>query len=182
MSEPTEREPTETKPTESRTRRLRREAAALGKIVFLALLFRAFVAQAYVIPSESMLPTLEIGDHVYVNRLAYRFGTPERGEIVVFDHPQQHGTDLIKRVVATGGDRIEGRDGKVWVNGQPSGPSFDFPAAEVPPNNLFVMGDNRDNSSDSRYWGYVPLGLVEGRAFVIWWNRGSPARSMHLLH
>src|SRR6187455_581851 len=92
----------------SRARRLRREATNLGKIVLLALLFRAFVAQAYVIPSESMQPTLEVGDHVYVNRLAYRFGPPERGEIVVFDHPQQHGTDLIKRVVALGGDHVEG--------------------------------------------------------------------------
>lgn len=166
---------------ESRGRRLRREAAGLGKIVFLALLFRAFVAQAYVIPSESMQPTLEVGDHVYVNRLSYRFGAPQRGDIVVFDHPQQHGTDLIKRVVALGGDEVEGRDGQVWVNGRAGGPSFDFSARKVPPDNLFVMGDNRDNSSDSRSWGFLPLGLVQGRAFVVWWNADQLSRSMHLL-
>lgn len=166
---------------ENRSSKIRREAAAFGKIIGLALVFRAFVAQAYVIPSESMLPTLEIGDHVYVNRLAYKVTGPARGEIVVFDHPREHGTDLIKRVVAVGGDRVEGRDGKVWVNGVAGGPSSDFEPTEVPHDNLFVMGDNRGNSSDSRYWGYVPVGLVAGRAFVVWWNGNHISRSMQLL-
>ena len=166
---------------ELRRVKIRKEAASLAKIVGLALLFRAFVAQAYVIPSESMVPTLEVGDHVYVNRLAYSGTPPARGDIVVFDHPQNHGTDLIKRVVAIGGDQVEGHDGKVWVNGQSGGPSSDFDALLVPKDNLFEMGDNRGNSSDSRYWGSVPQGLVAGKAFVVWWNGSHLGRSMTLL-
>ena len=162
-------------------RRVRRDATALGKIVAVALLFRAFVAQAYVIPSGSMTPTLAIGDHIFVNRLAYRAHAPHRGDVVVFDHPQKHGLDLVKRVVAVGGDHVEGHDGVVWVNGEARGPSYDFAAAEVPPSNLFVMGDNRGNSSDSRVWGFVPEGLVAGRAFVVWWNADQPRRSFSLL-
>src|SRR3954454_22579405 len=164
----------------SRRVQIRREAASLGKWILAALLFRAFVAQAYYIPSESMQPTLDVGDHIYVNRLVYRFQHPARGEIVVFDHPREHGTNLIKRVVAVGGDRIEGHDGQVWVNGTPAGPSTGFVALTVPSDNLFVMGDNRGNSSDSRYWGFVPLGLVEGRAMFIWLRSGAHGNSLRL--
>jgi signal peptidase I len=167
--------------TSSRLVRVRREARSLATLVALALLFRAFVAQAYYIPSESMRPTLEVGDHIFINRLAYLGHGPTPGDVVVFDHPQKHGTDLIKRVVATGGDTIDGHGGRVWVNGVDRGESFDFDSRTVPPDNLFVMGDNRGNSSDSRFWGTVPLGLVEGRAFVIWWNGSAPRRSMHWL-
>jgi signal peptidase I len=167
--------------SENRRAKIRREAASLGKLVLLALLFRAFVAQAYFIPSESMRPTLEVGDRIYVNRLVYRFARPERGEVVVFDHPREHGTDLIKRVVAVGGDEVEGHDGKVWVNGVAAGPSSDFSRLKVPSDNLFMMGDNRENSSDSRYWGFVPLGLVEGRAMFVWWNGNSLRRAFHLI-
>jgi signal peptidase I len=166
---------------EPRRLKLRKEATSLAKIVGLALLFRAFVAQAYVIPSESMVPTLEVGDHIYVNRLAYKASPPKHGDIVVFDHPQNHGTDLIKRVVGVAGDHVEGRDGQVWVNGEARGPSDDFAELEVPKDNLFMMGDNRGNSSDSRVWGFVPLGLVEGKAFVVWWNADHLSRSMTLL-
>jgi signal peptidase I len=168
-------------PKPSRRARLRREAASIARWVGAALLFRAFVAQAYYIPSESMQPTLDVGDHIYINRLVYRFWKPVRGEVVVFDHPHEHGTDLIKRVVAVGGDKVEGRDGKVWVNGVAGGESTDFGPLEVPPDNLFVMGDNRGNSSDSRYWGFVPLGLVQGRAMFIWWNGNSLRRAFHLI-
>jgi signal peptidase I len=165
----------------SRRAKIKREAASLGKWLGAALLFRAFIAQAYFIPSESMEPTLAVGDHIFVNRIVYRFFRPERGEIVVFDHPHEHGTDLIKRVVAVGGDRIEGRDGRVWVNGVASGESTDFPVVQVPNDNLFVMGDNRGNSSDSRYWGFVPLGLLQGRAMFVWWNVKNLRRAFHLI-
>ena len=165
----------------SKLTRVRHEAVLLGKLVAVVLLFRAFVAQAYVIPSGSMTPTLAIGDHIFVDRLTYRLHAPHAGDIVVFDHPQKHGTDLVKRVVAVSGDHIEGHDGQVWVNGEARGASYDFAAAEVPPTSLFVMGDNRGNSSDSRVWGYVPEGLVAGRAFVVWWNGAQPTRSFTLL-
>jgi signal peptidase I len=161
--------------------KFRREAVSLGRIFGVMLLFRAFIAQAYVIPSGSMEPTLMVGDHIYVNRVVYRFDKPQRGEVVVFDHPREHGKDLIKRVVAIGGDRVEGHDGQVWVNGSPSGPSFDFSALEVPDDNLFVMGDNRDNSSDSRFWGFVPRGLVQGRAMFVWWNSDDMGRAFHAI-
>jgi len=164
-----------------RRTRIKREAASWARWIGVALLFRAFVAQAYFIPSESMQPTLEVGDRIFVNRLVYRFWKPERGEVVVFDHPREHGTALIKRVVAVGGDRVEGHDGRVWVNGVPGGESFDFAAVEVPADDLFVMGDNRGNSSDSRYWGFVPLGLLEGRAMLVWWNGNNLQRAFHLI-
>jgi signal peptidase I len=169
-------------PPPSRRAKLLREARSFGLWIGIALLFRGFVAQAYYIPSESMQPTLEVGDRIYVNKLLYDFRPPERGEIVVFDHPQEHGTDLIKRVVGVAGDRVEGRAGQVWVNGSPTGPSSDFLPLTVPRDNLFVMGDNRGNSSDSRYWGFVPVGLVRGRAEVIWWNGNSLRRAFHLIH
>ncbi len=166
---------------ETRRERVRREARSLAKVLGAVLLFRAFVAQAYYIPSESMTPTLAVGDRIFVDRVSYRLRAPARGEVVVFDHPRQHGTDLVKRVVAVGGDRVEGKDGTVWVNGRASGASSDFPALEVPADNLFVMGDNRDNSSDSRVWGLVPLGLVEGRARLVWWSGAELGRTMSLV-
>ncbi len=221
----------------------RQYVESIGTVVFVALCLRSFVVEAYQIPSGSMIPTLQVGDHIFVNKLIYgvripfteiklgtHFREPRRGEIIVFTHPVGHDEDLIKRVVAVGGDEVELRDNVVYVNGQPTarrdeGAShyFDFdettnrwverdgeafgqrigPAAfttlqdpalpphrfgpvRVPEGKLFVMGDNRDNSSDSRYWGFVPLNLVRGRAMVVWWSRGEPegirfARFGHLL-
>lgn len=154
--------------------KLMREARSWGKVLIAVLLFRAYVAQAYHIPSESMVPTLEVGDKIFVNRVVYAYRAPERGEVIVFDHPRDHGVDMIKRVVAVAGDSVEGRDGQVWVNGAAKGPSDTFGALTVPKGNLFMMGDNRGNSSDSRVWGFVPVGLVKGRAEVVWWSSGEP--------
>jgi signal peptidase I len=173
----------------------------------VALLLRSFVVEAYQIPSGSMIPTLQVGDHIWVNKLIYgvrlpftdiKFGThyrePRRGEIIVFSHPREPDKDLIKRVVAVGGDEVSMRDNVVYVNGvavarKAEGPRryFDFDENderwlerdgnaydEELGGQLFVMGDNRDNSSDSRYWGFVPLNLVRGRAMVVWWSRGQP--------
>ncbi len=167
--------------TDSRRARIAREARSFGKLLLFVLLFRGFVAQAYYIPSESMQPTLEVGDRIFVNKLVYAFRAPRRGEVVVFDHPREHGTDLIKRVVAVAGDRVEGKGGKLWVNGVPAGPSDDFAPLRVPPDNLFVMGDNRGNSADSRVWGFLPRGLVRGRAEVVWWNGNMLRRAFHLI-
>jgi signal peptidase I len=209
---------------------------SIGGVVFVALLLRSFVVEAYQIPSGSMIPTLQVGDHIWVNKLIYglripftdvKFATgyrpPRRGEIIVFTHPVERDKDLIKRVVAVGGDRVELRDDILYVNGQATarkydglrhyydydeasdrwverdGKAFDqtlgqasyttlqdpephdgarlphsFGPVTVPEGQLFVMGDNRDNSSDSRYWGFVPLNLVRGRAMVVWWSRGEP--------
>jgi signal peptidase I len=209
----------------------RQYVESIGGVVFVALLLRSFVVEAYQIPSGSMIPTLEVGDHIWVNKLVYgvripfteiKFGTrynpPKRGEIIVFTHPRERDKDLIKRVVAVGGDVVEMRDNIVSVNGVPTARQHDgllhyfdfdendgawlerdgdafhehlgtaeyttlqdpalrprsFGPVRVPDGQLFVMGDNRDNSADSRYWGFVPLNLVRGRAMVVWWSRGQP--------
>src|SRR5919199_31216 len=150
-------------------------------IVAFALVFgfvRPFVLEAFYIPSESMVPTLEIGDRVFVNKFIYRFHEPERSDIVVFRSAEGGEEDLIKRVVGVPGDQVEVRDGVLFVNGQRQEEPYvnpEFPddssygPATVPQGKVFVMGDNRSNSRDSRFFGPVPLDNVEGEAFVIFW-------------
>lgn len=174
-------------PNMCRRAKVMREARSWAFWIGLALVLRTFVVSAYHIPSESMQPTVLVGDRIFANRVIYALRAPKAGEVVVFDHPRDHGVDLIKRVVAVGGDRIEGRGGQVWVNGTPRGPSSDFAPLTVPKDNLFVMGDNRDHSSDSRIWGFVPIGLVKARAEVVWWSSGEGdgirlRRLFHVIH
>ncbi len=184
------------------TGRLKRTLIDYGKSILvalvLALLIRATLVQAYVIPSGSMIPTLEIGDRVLVNRLAYqlrfpftnwsliKLGEVERGDVVVFDHPVDH-IDYIKRVIGLPGDEIEIRDKVVLVNGRALGepyvrlndgrllprqrdPRDNFGPVRVPAGKLFMLGDNRDNSLDSRYWGFADASAVAGRAVVIYFS------------
>ncbi len=170
----------------------------------LAFLIKSFLVQAFYIPSGSMIPTLEIGDRVLVEKLTYRFRDPQRGEIVVFRRPglEEEGwslgatarsfleglglvqpdedRDLIKRVIGLPGDTVELVDGVVHVNDIPLDEPYarpetrDFGPVTVPDGHLFVLGDNRTNSLDSRFsLGFVPEGNVIGRAFVILWPPGS---------
>ncbi len=153
----------------------------VGGAIVLALLVRAFLVQAFYIPSESMLPTLHVEDRVLVNKLSYRLHDVERGDIVVFERPPSDTPseidDLIKRVVALPGETVEGRDGRVYVDGQPLDESYlpagsvttNFGPELVPEGHLWVMGDNRTNSQDSRYLGPIDEDLVIGRAFVRIW-------------
>jgi signal peptidase I len=175
--------------------------------VFLAVVLRTFVAQAFSIPSESMIPTLEVGDRVVVSRLAYSLHDPHRGDIVVFDAPGEEDDDpgvvtrafqvvlesvglrqasteeYIKRVVGVPGDVVEARGGLVVVNGRyliepylPFGTvTADFPPTPVPEGEVFVMGDNRQNSRDSRVFGPIPVDSVVGRAVVRIWPPGRTA-------
>ena len=154
--------------------------AVLAIALAVALFFRAFLLQSFWIKSGSMEHTLEIRDRVMVNRLSYRFGDPSPGQIVVFDreNPGDHEEeDLIKRVIAVGGDVVEGRDGIVWVNGAPLDEPYldpgvttsDFGPVKVPADHLWVMGDNRLRSSDSRYFGPISEDNVVGRAFIRYW-------------
>ena len=210
-------------------------AGSYAVAILIALSIRWALMEAYVIPSGSMLPSLLINDHIFVNKLVYgirvpfsenwlaKFGTPKPGEVIVFKYPENLSVFYIKRVVGVGGDKIEYRDGHIYRNGEqvklepPANEAekrdFDemsdadfqrdgnqYDAKEnythlietlgekhhsvllsklggrhsepdlwtVPPGQLFCMGDNRDNSNDSRAWGFVKEEYVLGRAMFIW--------------
>jgi signal peptidase I len=150
-------------------------------LVSFALVFgfvRPFVVEAFWIPSGSMIPTLEINDRVLVNKFIYRFTEPSRGDIVVFESVDDPNTDLIKRVVGLPGDRVAVRSGRLVVNGEPQKEAFTnkkfpdtsfFAATTIPKNHVFVMGDNRANSQDSRVFGPLPKENIEGEAFLRFW-------------
>ena len=157
--------------------------------VAVALVIKTFVVQAFYIPSESMLPTLEKNDRVLVNKLSYRLHDINRGDIVVFEKPPEGGandgtSDLIKRVIGLPGEKIAFEGGKVYINGQvldepylPAGvtttqgakPCTTAEPCMVPTGTIWVMGDNRSNSRDSRWIGPIPQENVVGRAFVRIW-------------
>jgi signal peptidase I len=155
--------------------------------VIIALLVKTFLVQAFRIPSESMLPTLTEGDRVLVNKVSYRLHDIHRGDVVVFSRPPElqgapdQPADLIKRVVGVPGDTLVARDGVLYVNDRPLREPYlaegtpttglDRPLT-VPRGELFVMGDNRTNSQDSRVFGTIPESTVVGRAFLVMWPPG----------
>lgn len=153
----------------------------IGLSVFLAIGIRSFVAEARYIPSGSMLPTLQINDRLIVDKLSYEFRDPKRGDIVVFSptetlKAQNFKDAFIKRVIGLPGETVEVRDGRVYVNNQPlqeryieERPNYQFGPVTVPPNQYLVLGDNRNNSYDSHYWGFVPRHNIIGRAIVRFW-------------
>ena len=153
-------------------------------LISFALVFgfvRPFVMEAFWIPSGSMIPTLQINDRVLVNKFIYRFTEPERGDIVVFESVDNSEQDLIKRVVGLPGDEISVRSGKLFVNGEPQEESYVnqklpdvsfFAKTTVPKDHVFVMGDNRANSQDSRVFGPLPEENIEGEAFLRFWPPG----------
>jgi len=146
----------------------------------LALLVRAYIAEPRFIPSDSMVPTLQVGDRLVVEKISYRLHLPEFGDIVVFDPPpqlQQQGYKkdqaFIKRIIGQPGQTIEIKNGKVLVDNQPlqesyiaESPSYIMKPAQVPEGAFFVMGDNRNNSNDSHVWGFLPKENIIGRAWV----------------
>jgi signal peptidase I len=169
--------------------------------ILIALLIRTFVVQAFKIPSGSMETTLLVGDYLLVNKFIYglripytnikvfQYKKPQRGDIVVFIYPKDPTKDFIKRVIGTEGEKVQIIDSKIYINSkqirdpwghfQISQQLGYFPMMEnfgpvvVPHHALFVLGDNRDNSQDSRFWGYVDLNAVLGKALIIYfsWNR-----------
>ena len=180
---------------------------AFAVAIVLALLIRTFVVQAFKIPSGSMEDTLLVGDHILVNKFMYGeripytdlrffdFKRPQRGDVVVFIYPEDESKDFIKRVVAVEGDTIEVKDKKVYVNDTLQNEPFAvhkdnavipahvtkrdyFGPQQVPKDMLFVMGDNRDRSADSRFWGFVPQSKVKGKAFLIYWSWGGFMRDI----
>ena len=155
--------------------------------ILLALVIRTFVVQAFKIPSGSMLPTLQIGDHLLVNKFLYWFTGPQRGDVIVFKFPQDEGRDFIKRVIALPGDKVEVRGKRVYVNDKPVQESYavhldpsmqenphsprdNFAPVQAPSGRLFMMGDNRDYSMDSRFWGFLDMKKIKGKAFIIYWS------------
>ncbi len=144
----------------------------------LALLIRTFVAEPRFIPSDSMVPTLLVGDRLIIEKVSYRFHPPQAGDIVVFDPPPQlqergYARDqaFIKRIIGLPGQIIEVRDRQVWVDQHPlqepyvaEAPDYQMPPVKVPPGSYFVMGDNRNNSNDSHVWGFLPSDNLIGRA------------------
>lgn len=179
-----------------------RELPGLILVAFvLALLIKTFLVQAFFIPSASMVPTLQIGDRVLVNKLVYDFGVPQRGDVIVFEDPNAPETDrgffggiwhwlteglgfateeeqdFIKRVIGVPGDELEIKEGEVFINGEPfEEPPLvrmgndTYPPVTVEADRVFVMGDNRPNSSDSRsLLGQIPYDKIVGKAFVLLW-------------
>ncbi len=156
----------------------------IGGALVVAFLIKTFLFQAFYIPSESMEPTLIERDRVIVNKLSYRLHDVNRGDLVVFDRPPNEPPteveELIKRVIALGGETIEGRDGEIYIDGRllvepylkvPAS-SGSFGPVTVPEGHVFVMGDNRTNSRDSRIFGPIDEDLIVGRAFVRVWPLG----------
>jgi signal peptidase I len=155
----------------------------IGMGLILALLIRFFIAEPRYIPSESMLPTLEEGDRLVVEKVSYHFQNPQEGDIVVFTPPPQlqllgykENQAFIKRIIAHQGDLVAVEDGKVYVNNQPlqedyilETPYYNLSPIEVPPGYLFVMGDNRNNSNDSHIWGLLPRENIIGKAVFRFW-------------
>ena len=175
--------------------------------VLIALFIRAFIVQAFKIPSSSMEPTLLVGDHLLVNKFIYGvripysdkiFGKskkffewkkPQRGDVIVFIFPKDRSKDFIKRVIGTEGEKVAIIHNKIYINDKIiDDPWGDFTMArssneeyappKVPEGFLFVMGDNRDNSQDSRFWGFVNINDVKGKAFIVYFSWDSNAQKL----
>jgi len=191
---------TKDKPTEKKAKsKVYEYIEAIIIAILIAVFIRTFVIQAFKIPSRSMVPTLLVGDHLLVNKFIYGvkipyfrktiipFTDPQRGDIIVFIYPNDRSKDFIKRVIGLSGETIEIKNKKIFINGQEYADSYgiysdnvvyprtmqprdNYGPVTVPPKSLFVMGDNRDESADSRFWGFVDLKDVEGKAIIIYWS------------
>lgn len=156
-------------------------AKTIVTAAFLAFGIRTFVAEARYIPSSSMEPTLEINDRLIIEKISYHFREPERGDVVVFSPTEtlkeQHFNEaFIKRVIGLPGETVAVRNGRVYVNDKPLAenyiaekPNYNYGPRKVPPGQYLVLGDNRNNSYDSHYWGFVPKENIIGRAVVRFW-------------
>lgn len=155
----------------------------LAIALIIAVVVRLVVAEPRFIPSDSMEPTLHVGDRLIIEKLAYHLATPKRGDIVVFEPPIQLKTQgyrrspaFIKRVIGKAGETVAVHDGRVYINGAPldepyilAPPGYELRPVQVPPEHLFVMGDNRNNSNDSHVWGFLPVQNVIGHALYRFW-------------
>jgi signal peptidase I len=186
---------------------IREYVEAILTALLIAAFIISFIVQAFKIPSGSMIPTLLVGDHLFVNKFIYGVKIPffrktiipvtdpKRGDVIVFIYPQDRSKDFIKRVIGTAGDKIEMKNKKLFINDKAYTDTFgiydddtvypaevqprdNFGPITVPPDSLFVMGDNRDHSLDSRFWGFVDLKDVQGKAFILYWSWNSEDKSV----
>lgn len=177
----------------------REYAEAIIVAAVLALLIRTFIVQAFKIPSGSMKNTILVGDHILVNKFIYGtripftnikilpIRKPERGDIIVVKYPEKESVDFIKRLIGMPGDVVQVIDKVVYINGKPLTepyaihkdseilpralePRDNFGPVKVPPHDYFMMGDNRDRSRDSRFWGFVNENEILGKAMIIYWS------------
>lgn len=188
-------------PVPFQRRRWFRAARWLGTVLLAVFFIRTFLGEASLVPTGSMEGTILTGDHIFLNKAFYgpelplagwrlpRLRTPKRGDIVAFRYPRDPRISFLKRVVAIGGDVVEIRDDALYVNGAPVPEPYvvhrlhartarreSYPALRVKPGHLFVLGDNRDDSADSRYWGTVPVANVVGEPILVYWSYDAPAR------
>ena len=164
-------------------RNVKENGTTVAIALVLAFLIRVFIAEPRYIPSESMFPTLTIGDRLVVEKVAYKFNPPARGDIVVFEPPTklkllgyEKNQAFIKRAIAVGGETVAVKDGIVYVNNQPlaenyiaAPPNYELLPVTVPEGQVFVMGDNRNNSNDSHIWGFLPTENIIGHAVLRFW-------------
>jgi signal peptidase I len=181
------------------SKKIKEYAEIIISALLIAFFIRTFIVQAFTIPSGSMKPTLQIGDYLLVNKLAYgvklpfvnkillHFANPQRGDMVVFQFPLEHSLDFIKRIIAVPGDTVLIKNKTVFINGKPLekgnavfmdasvysasfSPRDNLGPLSVPADSFFVMGDNRDHSNDSRFWGLVKREEIAGKALIIYWS------------
>ncbi|MEL6578504.1 MAG: signal peptidase I [Cyanobacteria bacterium J06621_12] len=165
-------------------RNIKENTITVAVALTLALIIRIFIAEPRYIPSESMSPTLETGDRLVIEKVGYKFQPPERGDIIVFQPPEMlrlignfdKSQAFIKRAIAKSGETVAVKDGVVYVNDQPlsedyiaAPPDYELIPVTVPEGQLFVMGDNRNNSNDSHIWGFLPTENVIGHAVFRFW-------------
>ncbi len=163
--------------------------------VSITLVFKQYVIQAFKIPAGSNVPTILIGDHVLVNKYIYKFHQPQRNDWVIFIFPKDEKIDYLKRVVALPGDQVEIKDKKLYINNQlvsepfiinstasiidkSKSPRDNFGPITVPEKSYFLLGDNRDNSFDSRFWGFVKEEKIKGKAEIVYFSYDNQAKSI----
>ena len=151
---------------------------SIAAAVAMALIIRTYIVELYIVDGPSMRPTLQHEERLVVSKFIYKLRDPERGEVLIFRYPRDPSRDFIKRVIAIGGDTLEIKDGRVYLNGQMQTEDYilektrtEYPKVTVPEGTVFVMGDNRNNSDDSRFAdvGFVPFELIKGKALMIFW-------------
>ncbi|HBG00753.1 MAG TPA: signal peptidase I [Firmicutes bacterium] len=165
---------------------IRELVETVGSAVLIAAFIMIFIARAYTVNGDSMLPTLHHGERLLVDKISYRFVDPSRGEIIVFKNPSDTNEQFVKRVIGLPGDEVAIVQGVVYINGQPVGEDYTLAPARigftsqiVPEDTYFVLGDNRNNSEDSRFnrVGFLPRDLIIGRAIWRYW----PLNQMDLM-